>query len=95
MNFQDVNYEFICGNVELVCLSEVEGCVVVEGVLLYLLGVLCVVFGEVWGGVVLCYFFVLEEGVNMLSGFLLELQGVYSEMDLDGIKWLYGYVLKG
>lgn len=85
MNLQDVNSVFICGDVELVCISEVGGCIVVEGVLLYLLGVLCVVFGEIWGGVVQCYFLVLEEGINLLFGFLLELQGVYSEIDVDGI----------
>ncbi|MDU1754133.1 MAG: hypothetical protein E6816_05765, partial [Citrobacter sp.] len=43
---------------------------------------------------VLRYFLALEEGVNMLPGFSLELQGVYSETDPDGIKRLYGYVLK-
>ena len=58
-------------------------------------GVLCVVPGEVWGGAVLRYFLALEEGVNMLPGFSPELQGVYSETDPDGIKRLYGYVLKG
>ena len=31
----------------------------------------------------------------MLPGFSPELQGVYSETDPDGIKRLYGYVLKG
>lgn len=36
----------------------------------------------------------LEEGINMLPGFSPELQGVYSEKDADGIKRLYGYVLK-
>lgn len=58
---------------ELVCLLDVEGCIVVEGVFFYFLGVLCVVLGEIWGGVVLCYFSVLEEGINLLSGFVLEL----------------------
>lgn len=52
---------------------DVEGCIVVEGVFFYFLGVLCVVLGEIWGGVVLCYFSVLEEGINLLSGFVLEL----------------------
>lgn len=51
--------------------------------------------GEIWGGAVLRYFLALEEGVNMLPGFSPELQGVYSETDPDGIKRLYGYVLKG
>ncbi len=57
-------------------------------------GVLCVVPGEVWGGAVQRYFLALEEGVNLLPGFSPELQGVYSETDADGMKRLYGYVLK-
>ncbi len=92
---QDANHEFIRGNVELVRLSEAEGRVAAEGALPYPPGVLCVVPGEVWGGAVLRYFLALEEGVNMLPGFSPELQGVYSETDPDGIKRLYGYVLKG
>lgn len=56
--------------------------------------VLCVVPGEVWGGAVQRYFLALEEGVNLLPGFSPELQGVYSETDADGVKRLYGYVLK-
>ncbi|MGU0161832.1 Orn/Lys/Arg family decarboxylase [Escherichia coli] len=50
--------------------------------------------GEVWGGAVQRYFLALEEGVNLLPGFSPELQGVYSETDADGMKRLYGYVLK-
>ncbi|HGD7887340.1 TPA: hypothetical protein ACNRV4_004046, partial [Escherichia coli] len=49
---------------------------------------------EVWGGAVQRYFLALEEGVNLLPGFSPELQGVYSETDADGMKRLYGYVLK-
>ncbi|HBN3883334.1 TPA: hypothetical protein L2I20_003711, partial [Escherichia coli O25b:H4-ST131] len=40
------------------------------------------------------YFLALEEGVNLLPGFSPELQGVYSETDANGMKRLYGYVLK-
>ncbi|MGG7748521.1 ornithine decarboxylase [Klebsiella aerogenes] len=94
MNPQDANREFIRGNVELVRLSEAEGRIAAEGALPYPPGVLCVVPGELWGGAVLRYFLALEEGVNMLPGFSPELQGVYSETDTDGIKRLYGYVLK-
>ncbi|WHP32186.1 ornithine decarboxylase [Trabulsiella odontotermitis] len=94
MNPQDANCEFIRGNVELVRLSEAEGRVAAEGALPYPPGVLCVVPGEIWGGAVLRYFLALEEGVNLLPGFSPELQGVYSEKDADGIKRLYGYVLK-
>ncbi|MDF3007682.1 MAG: ornithine decarboxylase [Enterobacter kobei] len=95
MNPQDANSEFIRGNVELVRISEAEGRIAAEGALPYPPGVLCVVPGEVWGGAVQRYFLALEEGVNLLPGFSPELQGVYSETDADGIKRLFGYVLKG
>jgi ornithine decarboxylase len=94
MNPQDTNSEFIRGNVELVRLSQSEGRIAAEGALPYPPGVLCVVPGEVWGSAALRYFLALEEGVNMLPGFSPELQGVYSETDADGIKRLYGYMMK-
>jgi ornithine decarboxylase len=94
MNPQDANSEFIRGNVELVRLSQSEGRIAAEGALPYPPGVLCVVPGEVWGSAALRYFLALEEGVNMLPGFSPELQGVYSETDADGIKRLYGYMIK-
>lgn len=94
MNPQDANSEFIRGNVELVRLSQSEGRIAAEGALPYPPGVLCVVPGEVWGSAALRYFLALEEGVNLLPGFSPELQGVYSETDADGIKRLYGYMVK-
>ncbi|CAI9414054.1 ornithine decarboxylase [Lelliottia sp. T2.26D-8] len=94
MNPQDANQEYIRGNVELVRISEAEGRIAAEGALPYPPGVLCVVPGEVWGGAVQRYFLALEEGINVLPGFSPELQCVYSEKDADGIKRLYGYVLK-
>ncbi|AXF62080.1 ornithine decarboxylase [Leclercia sp. W6] len=94
MNPQDANQAFIRGDVELVRISEAEGRIAAEGALPYPPGVLCVVPGELWGGAVQRYFLALEEGVNLLPGFSPELQGVYSEKDADGIKRLYGYVLK-
>lgn len=94
MNPQDANQAFVRGNVELVRISEAEGRIAAEGALPYPPGVLCVVPGELWGGAVQRYFLALEEGVNLLPGFSPELQGVYSEKDADGIKRLYGYVLK-
>ncbi|MBM6607125.1 ornithine decarboxylase [Enterobacteriaceae bacterium RIT814] len=94
MNPQDANQAFIRGDVELVRISEAEGRIAAEGALPYPPGVLCVVPGEVWGGAVQRYFLALEEGVNLLPGFSPELQGIYSEKDADGIKRLYGYVLK-
>ena len=94
MNPQDANREFIRGNVELVRIRDAAGRIAAEGALPYPPGVLCVVPGEVWGGAVQRYFLALEESVNMLPGFSPELQGVYSETDADGIKRLYGNVLK-
>ncbi|ROW62405.1 ornithine decarboxylase [Cronobacter malonaticus] len=94
MNPQQANIEYIRGNVELVRLSEAEGRVAAEGALPYPPGVLCVVPGEVWGGAARRYFLALEEGVNLLPGFSPELQGVYSQTDPDGIKRLYGYMLR-
>jgi ornithine decarboxylase len=94
MNPQDANQEYIRGNVELVRIRDAEGRIAAEGALPYPPGVLCVVPGEIWGGAVQRYFLALEEGVNLLPGFSPELQGVYSEKDADGIKRLYGYVLK-
>jgi ornithine decarboxylase len=94
MNPQDANQEYIRGNVELVRIRDAAGRIAAEGALPYPPGVLCVVPGEVWGGAVQRYFLALEEGINMLPGFSPELQGVYSEKDADGIKRLYGYVLK-
>ncbi|EIV2909278.1 ornithine decarboxylase [Citrobacter braakii] len=94
MNPQDANSAFIRGDVELVRICDAAGRIAAEGALPYPPGVLCVVPGEVWGGAVQRYFLALEEGINLLPGFSPELQGVYSETDADGIKRLYGYVLK-
>ena len=94
MNPQDANQAYFRGNVELVRIRDAEGRIAAEGALPYPPGVLCVVPGEVWGGAVQRYFLALEEGINLLPGFSPELQGVYSEKDTDGIKRLYGYVLK-
>ncbi|KAE8276078.1 ornithine decarboxylase [Enterobacter sp. C6] len=94
MNPQDANQAYIRGEVELVRIRDAEGRIAAEGALPYPPGVLCVVPGEVWGGAVQRYFLALEEGINLLPGFSPELQGVYSEKDADGIKRLYGYVLR-
>lgn len=94
MNPQDANSAFIRGDVELVRICDAAGRVAAEGALPYPPCALCVVPGEIWGGAVQRYFTALEEGVNLLPGFSPELQGVYSETDADGIKRLYGYVVK-
>lgn len=91
---QDAHSAYIRGEVELVRIRDAEGRIAAEGALPYPPGVLCVVPGEVWGGAVQRYFLALEEGVNLLPGFSPELQGVYSETDANGMKRLYGYVLK-
>ncbi|QDE47653.1 hypothetical protein EIN43_21595 [Enterobacter hormaechei] len=81
------------GNVELVRIRDAEGRIAAEGALPYPPGVLCVVPGKS-GVEQYSATSALEEGINMLPGFSPELQGVYSEKDADGIKRLYGYVLK-
>ncbi len=78
---------------ELVRIRDAEGRIAAEGALPY--PPACFAwYREVWGGAVQRYFLALEEGVNLLPGFSPELQGVYSETDADGMKRLYGYVLK-
>lgn len=94
MQPQDAHFEFIRGHVDLVPLEKAEGRIAVEGALPYPPGVLCCVPGEVWGGSVLKYFLALEEGINRMPGFSPELQGVYIQLDEDGRKRAYGYVLK-
>jgi ornithine decarboxylase len=93
MNPQDANREFIRGNVELVRLSEAEGRVAAEGALPYPPGVMrgarrglgrrCCAISSRW-----------RRG-QYAAGLLAGAAGVYSETDPDGIKRLYGYVLKG
>ena len=87
------NFEFIRGNCELVPLEKATGRVAVEGALPYPPGVLCIQPGEVWGDSVQKYFLVLEEGINRFPGFAPEIQGVYIQLDPDGRKRAYGYVL--
>lgn len=94
MNPQDANKEFVRGNVELISLAQAEGRIAAEGALPYPPGVLCVVPGEIWGGVAQRYFLALEEGINLLPGFATELQGVYIQQDEDGWSRAYGYVIK-
>ena len=79
---------------ELVRIRDAEGRIAAEGALLITWRALAWYPGKVWGGAVQRYFLALEEGVNLLPGFSPELQGVYSETDADGMKRLYGYVLK-
>ncbi len=57
-------------------------------------GVLCVVPGKSGVGRFNVISLHWKKGVNLLPGFSPELQGVYSETDADGMKRLYGYVLK-
>lgn len=88
VNPQDAHQAYIRGEVELVSIAEAEGRIAAEGALPYPPGVLCVVPGEIWGGAVQRYFLALEEGLNLLPGFSPELQGVYTEEDDQGRKYL-------
>ncbi|MGL3999523.1 ornithine decarboxylase [Pantoea eucalypti] len=88
VNPQDAHQAYIRGEVELVPIADAAGRVAAEGGLPYPPGVLCVVPGEVWGGAVQRYFLALEEGLNLLPGFSPELQGVYTEEDDQGQKYL-------
>ncbi|MGD9425872.1 ornithine decarboxylase [Pantoea sp. NSTU24] len=88
VNPQDAHQAYIRGDVELVPIAGAEGRIAAEGALPYPPGVLCVVPGEVWGGAVQRYFLALEEGLNLLPGFSPELQGVYTEEDEQGRKYL-------
>ncbi|XXN62619.1 ornithine decarboxylase [Enterobacter ludwigii] len=88
VNPQDAHQAYIRGEVELVPIAKAEGRIAAEGALPYPPGVLCVVPGEVWGGAVQRYFLALEEGINLLPGFSPELQGVYTEEDESGRKYL-------
>lgn len=93
MRPQEAHYAFIRGERELVPLDEIEGRIALEGALPYPPGVLCVVPGERWSHTAAQYFKALEESLNELPGFALEIQGVYLEHEGDRIR-AYGYVLK-
>lgn len=93
MRPQEAHYAFIRGERELVPLDEIEGRIALEGALPYPPGVLCVVPGERWPHTAVQYFKALEESLNELPGFALEIQGVYLEHEGDRIR-AYGYVLK-
>ncbi|MCI5532300.1 MAG: ornithine decarboxylase [Caecibacter massiliensis] len=93
MRPQEAHYAFIRGERELVPLDEIEGRIALEGALPYPPGVLCVVPGERWSHTAVQYFKALEESLNELPGFALEIQGVYLEHEGDLIR-AYGYVLK-
>lgn len=90
----DAHNAFIRNEIELVPLSDIKGRIAMEGALPYPPGVYCIVPGEIWDGAVLEYFLALQEGVNRLPGFEPEVQGVYWEIDEQGQKVAYAYVLK-
>ena len=95
VNPQDAHQAYIRGEVELVPIATAEGRIAAEGALPYPPGVLCVVPGEAWGGAVQRYFLALEAGINQLPGFSPELQGVYTEEDADGRKYLVANMMVG
>lgn len=94
MRAYDAHQAFIRDEVELVPLRQIQGRIAMEGALPYPPGVYCIVPGEIWDGAVLKYFMALEEGVNSLPGFEPEVQGVYWQLDKNGQKVAYAYVLK-
>lgn len=91
---QAANYKFVKGEGELVALEEAKGRIALEGALPYPPGVICVQPGERWSETALAYFQALEAGINALPGFAPEIQGVYLELQNDGKKKAYGYMLK-
>lgn len=93
MRPQDAHYAFVRGEGELVPLDEIEGRIALEGALPYPPGVLCVVPGERWSPTAVEYFKALEESLNELPGFSMEIQGVYLEKEAGKLR-AYGYVLK-
>ncbi|NRH25034.1 ornithine decarboxylase [Pantoea stewartii] len=95
VNPQDAHQAYIRGDVELVPIASAEGRIAAEGALPYPPGVLCVVPGEAWGGAVQRYFLALEAGINQLPGFSPELQGVYTEEDAEGRKYLVANMMQG
>lgn len=91
---QEANIDFVRGLGELVPLSEALGRIALEGALPYPPGVICVQPGERWSETAQQYFLALEEGINRLPGFALEIQGVYITEQPDGTKKAFGYMLK-
>ena len=94
MNPQDANHEFIRGNVELVRLSEAEGRVAAEG--RCRIRRACCAWCPARSGAAPC----CAISSRWRRGSICCLASrrscrVYSETDPDGIKRLYGYVLKG
>ena len=93
MNPQDANQAYIRGNVELVRIRDAEGRIAAEGALPYPPGVLCVVPGEVWGGAVQRYFRRWRRASTCCRASRRSCRA-FTAKDADGIKRLYGYVLK-
>ena len=90
---RDAHSAYIRGDVELVRIRDAEGRIAAEGRCLIHRRALRGTRGSLgWGGSTL--FPCTGRRVNLLPGFSPELQGVYSETDADGMKRLYGYVLK-
>ncbi len=92
MNPQDAHSAYIRGEVELVRIRDAKANCGRRGVALSTWRALRGTRGSLgWGGSTL--FPCTEEG-GICCRVTPELQGVYSETDADGMKRLYGYVLK-
>lgn len=93
MNPRDAHSAYIRGEVELVRIRDAEGRIAAEGALPYPRRALRGTRGSLgWGGSTL--FPCAGRRREFVAGFSPELQGVYSETDANGMKRLYGYVLK-
>lgn len=92
MTPQAANWELVRNDAKLVRLDHIVGEVALEGALPYPPGIFCVAPGERWNEVAQGYFLILEAGINQFPGFAPEIQGVYLEKEIDGVK-AYGYVL--
>lgn len=93
MNPGDAHSAYIRGDVELVRIRDAEGRIAAEGALPYPPACFAWYPGKSGVGRFNVISLHWKKG-NLLPGFSPELQGVYSETDADGMKRLYGYVLK-
>ena len=93
MNPQNANFEFVRGRGELLPLSECEGRIALEGILVVPPGIVSIMPGERWNNLTKTYFLYLEEIINEYPGFEYEIRGVYEQKENEKIR-TYVTVLK-
>lgn len=93
MNPQDANSAFIRGDVELVRISEAGGRIAAEGHC-HTRRAYCARCRGDLGRRGAALFFWRWKRASICCPVFAGIAGVYSETDADGIKRLYGYVLK-